>query len=796
MATSRVGIQKITVRHCGLSFVNGTYHIAGEFNGLPKFECRVNVDDDAYDRETIPSVLTIMSCKLKSGHRQWFISFADPDSPGTDKDQDYFKSKNKDEPFPPFEVNSWTSVDKRLEWAHPPQLSVSVKLKTLPVSSAISYVVASSPLLVFEQLCRTASTSPNEDTRGQALWAIHSLPIEDLRSGLLQSSRSKDFLGDALKSSNPNEKQHAVKAGLIRKIFCFNSIRKVLEECYDFLLPLSSYSHWGALNKTILFDALAVVTESKEITSRIIDSENSGFQDFIESNLKTNGGNPYTNDLLLSVLKVVKNVYALGFRFDNVQKLLQDTRTDGATIVGLLRAQEDLVRNCTRKNELKLEPVLHLLEHENQEVVRSTLSYLAVLIDLGLSKFRPVAKKYMSLGFSAEGTPLHSSLEFYSKKKELKALRKKLQFFNPMNDYGELAVVKSNIEVLTRLAKARKEALEKECADLNDLLERTGKTKYTPAFTDLSLDAIGAVASMVSEEKRHVASLEEHVLSVATRIGDIWKTGPEEKKNIILSKGGQDDIDRVALAITTGQSSGAGALLLVDLKADLYDRCTRRVAFWQDMWREPFECAICLEIVEPGQSACLELALDPMKCGHDMQCCSTCLRAYIDNVLKNKLTGVTEHGLRCIVKNCSCRISLKGAKGCVPNALFSKLRHFVREASVKIDPSSAFCSNVKCDKIIRGDSNTLHCADCGTKTCRLCGQADHCGKTCLEAHDQGLIQLKDDLGWQSCPKCGQLCEKIDGCDHMNCLTCETKFCYYCGASPWCDYNCNKRDGKT
>ena len=90
---------------------------------------------------------------------------------------------------------------------------------------------------------------------------------------------------------------------------------------------------------------------------------------------------------------------------------------------------------------LKLEPVLHLLEHENEEVVNRTFNYLAVLIDQGLSKFRPVAKKCMSLGISAEGTLLHSSLQVYSKRKTLKALRKKLKFFNSMNDYGELAVV-------------------------------------------------------------------------------------------------------------------------------------------------------------------------------------------------------------------------------------------------------------------------------------------------------------------------------------------------------------------
>jgi E3 ubiquitin-protein ligase RNF217 len=34
---------------------------------------------------------------------------------------------------------------------------------------------------------------------------------------------------------------------------------------------------------------------------------------------------------------------------------------------------------------------------------------------------------------------------------------------------------------------------------------------------------------------------------------------------------------------------------------------------------------------------------------------------------------------------------------------------------------------------------------------------------------------------QRCPKCSIYIEKIDGCDHMLCAKCNSKFCYRCGA---------------
>ncbi|KAK0735224.1 hypothetical protein B0T26DRAFT_632984 [Lasiosphaeria miniovina] len=37
------------------------------------------------------------------------------------------------------------------------------------------------------------------------------------------------------------------------------------------------------------------------------------------------------------------------------------------------------------------------------------------------------------------------------------------------------------------------------------------------------------------------------------------------------------------------------------------------------------------------------------------------------------------------------------------------------------------------------------------------------------------------MGWQRCPRCGMIVERIDGCNRMRC-TCRHVFCYVCGST--------------
>ncbi|GMI56551.1 hypothetical protein ScalyP_jg988, partial [Parmales sp. scaly parma] len=81
-----------TVSGAGAKEVNGVYHFCGP---------RVGGDGFARDPKEAPmpvrqkqKTLTLFLCTMKSSSRWWYISEADPLSPGTDKDVDYYQHRS------------------------------------------------------------------------------------------------------------------------------------------------------------------------------------------------------------------------------------------------------------------------------------------------------------------------------------------------------------------------------------------------------------------------------------------------------------------------------------------------------------------------------------------------------------------------------------------------------------------------------------------------------------------------------------------------------------------------------
>jgi len=102
-----------SVCSAGVNFVNGDYEYVGTIDDdgyasiidEPKFE-RI-VPDNA--GEGAGKVLTILRCTMRSNVKWWFLSEADKNQPGTDKDIDYYqhKSKENEEAEPPY--SGWIS---------------------------------------------------------------------------------------------------------------------------------------------------------------------------------------------------------------------------------------------------------------------------------------------------------------------------------------------------------------------------------------------------------------------------------------------------------------------------------------------------------------------------------------------------------------------------------------------------------------------------------------------------------------------------------------------------------------
>eukprot|EP00594_Rhizosolenia_setigera_P000330 CAMPEP_0178947986 /NCGR_PEP_ID=MMETSP0789-20121207/5214_1 /TAXON_ID=3005 /ORGANISM="Rhizosolenia setigera, Strain CCMP 1694" /LENGTH=380 /DNA_ID=CAMNT_0020628287 /DNA_START=657 /DNA_END=1796 /DNA_ORIENTATION=+ len=103
------------VSGAGVAFVNGRYTYAGALteNGFYR-----DKNDLTYTQKIPTSVpgkdgggktLTLFRCTMRSHQKWWFLSEADEDQPGTDKDIDYYqhKSKTNEETEPP--AYGWTT---------------------------------------------------------------------------------------------------------------------------------------------------------------------------------------------------------------------------------------------------------------------------------------------------------------------------------------------------------------------------------------------------------------------------------------------------------------------------------------------------------------------------------------------------------------------------------------------------------------------------------------------------------------------------------------------------------------
>lgn len=130
-----------------------------------------------------------------------------------------------------------------------------------------------------------------------------------------------------------------------------------------------------------------------------------------------------------------------------------------------------------------------------------------------------------------------------------------------------------------------------------------------------------------------------------------------------------------------------------------------------------------------------------------------------------------------------CRVMFVDARPYLPEDLAQKITERVFEWNVPAK-RRVYCSNPQCAKFLYcslPQYNEFDCPDCLTSTCTHCKTTAHPGLKCpppdLEERQVMALSLKK--GWKQCKNCGRVCEKIEGCDYMDCL-CGSAFCYPCG----------------
>jgi hypothetical protein len=120
--------KQYVVSCAGTKFVNGVYNYAADLTTegyvAPRsdirYECDVPTNEKDKDGKRKTKRITLFRCTMRSQQKWWFLSEADEQQPGTDKDIDYYqhKSKKDEEDTPP--TNGWTTCREGVD--PPPQL--------------------------------------------------------------------------------------------------------------------------------------------------------------------------------------------------------------------------------------------------------------------------------------------------------------------------------------------------------------------------------------------------------------------------------------------------------------------------------------------------------------------------------------------------------------------------------------------------------------------------------------------------------------------------------------------------
>lgn len=162
-------------------------------------------------------------------------------------------------------------------------------------------------------------------------------------------------------------------------------------------------------------------------------------------------------------------------------------------------------------------------------------------------------------------------------------------------------------------------------------------------------------------------------------------------------------------------------------------------------------------------------------CSHDF--CHECVIKMVELASRDeKLLP-----LRC----CTRLLPIDPVLEIVPCRQRAVFQEKLREASVP-PPRRVYCPKASCSTYLgeapkwANSQARITCPTCLTGVCIKCKNATHPGSNC----QQNILTLQvkklaEEKGWQTCPGCKMIVERIEGCNNMSCR-CGAEFCYRCG----------------
>ncbi|CUS12283.1 unnamed protein product [Tuber aestivum] len=192
-----------------------------------------------------------------------------------------------------------------------------------------------------------------------------------------------------------------------------------------------------------------------------------------------------------------------------------------------------------------------------------------------------------------------------------------------------------------------------------------------------------------------------------------------------------------------------------------------------------FACVICME---RKQTSSASPAISP-SCSHPSNICKPCLQTYIEVALSSKSTAMASPPLKC--PQCPNEITLAYVQETFPtlaptysDSLLQRYLHSIPEYRPCQKPS---CPGGQLHSS-RDKQPIVTCLMCSAKSCFTCRIPWHPSRTCAEVKSEHgeNEKLLGKLA-KSCPGCGVMVEKANGCDHLKCR-CNCEWCWECRAN--------------
>lgn len=206
----------------------------------------------------------------------------------------------------------------------------------------------------------------------------------------------------------------------------------------------------------------------------------------------------------------------------------------------------------------------------------------------------------------------------------------------------------------------------------------------------------------------------------------------------------------------------------------------------------PHECPVCCNSI-------LAIELKQMPCC-STKLCSACLLTHTITSINNGIVNI-----ECP----ACSQDLNSSAILYNNELPLSIReHYqqilAQKLSEKQNTCIKLCPHCNYITLLDEDNSLVHgkksrrsslqwirCEQCDQEWCWTCYAPSHPNETCRQFkknHSQldswartRRADNRNQRNAQRCPKCSIYIEKIDGCDHMLCTKCNSKFCYRCGS---------------